>query len=89
MRQILPPRENRPKLFVLLLRHPSHLSTSALAAYLLARTEGTIREIITLLIRAVIWAVEMSQESLDRALLDAIEYHPPSARRWLFEGLLV
>ena len=70
------------------LRRPSHLSAPALATYLLTRTEGTIGEIATLLTRAAIRAVETGQESIDRVLLDAVDYHAPSARRRLFEGLL-
>ena len=73
---------------VLPLRRPSRLSAPALASYLLARTEGTIGEIATLLTRAAIRAVETGQESIDRALLDAVDYHAPSVRRRLFERFL-
>ena len=69
-------------------RRPSHLSAPPLATSVLARTEGTIGETTTLLTRAAIRAVETGQEAIDRAVLEAVDDHAPSARRRLFEGLL-
>jgi hypothetical protein len=50
------------------------VSALALAAYLLARAEGTIGEIVTLLIRVATRALGIGQESIDRAVLEAVEY---------------
>jgi len=66
----------------------SHLTEPMLASAILARTEGTIGEIATLLSRAAVLAVEMGQEYIDQTLLDIVDYQSPSERRRLFERAL-
>lgn len=73
---------------VLPLRRPSHLSEPELATYILAKTEGTIGEIVTLLTRAAVAALKSGHECIDRSLLDAVDYHSPSERRQLFERIV-
>jgi len=59
-----------------------------LATYILAKTEGTIGEIVTLLTRAAVAALKSGHECIDRSLLDAVDYHSPSERRQLFERIV-
>jgi len=61
------------------------LDQPALAAYILARTEGTIGEITMFLTRAAIAAIDSSEEALTRKTLMLAEYASPSERRSTFE----
>ena len=67
------------------LRQRSALNQPALATYILARTEGTIGEITTLLTHAALAAIESGEEALNRKTLLRADYTSPSERRRAFE----
>src|SRR5262249_6404313 len=69
----------------LLLRRRSVLMQPALATYILARTEGTIGEITTLLTRAVLVVIDTGEEALNRKTLLLVDYTSSSERRRAFE----
>lgn len=89
----LPRWQEGPELMALLasyaaslpLRRRSTLDQPALAAYILARTEGTIGEITRLLTRAAVAAIESGEEALNRQTLLLADYASPSERRRTFE----
>jgi hypothetical protein len=89
----LPLWQEGPELMALLasyaasfpLRRRSTLTQPALATYILARTEGTIGEITTLLTRAALAAIESGEEALNRKTLLLADYASPSERRRTFE----
>jgi len=56
-----------------------------LAAYILARTEGSIGEITMFLTRAAIAAIDSGEEALTRKTLMLAEYASPAERRSTFE----
>lgn len=66
---------------VLPLRRPSHLHRKALAADLLALSEGTIGDLASVLNLAAEAAIRTGREQIDRALLRALDWEPPSTRR--------
>ena len=70
---------------VLPLRRPSELHHPEVARYVLAKTEGTIGEIATLLMRAAITAIESGEEALNPRSLAAADYDSPTERRRAFE----
>jgi TniB protein len=74
---------------VLPLRKPSQLAAPRLAATILARTEGTIGEMSTLLTRAAVVAIETGRECIDQTVLEAVDYHSPTERRRRFERAAV
>jgi Bacterial TniB protein len=90
---ILPLWQEGPELMTLLasyaasfpLRQRSTLDQPALAAYILARTEGTIGEITMFLTRAAIAAIDSGEEALTRKTLMLAEYASPAERRSTFE----
>lgn len=63
------------------LRERSGLTEPTLAAAILARSEGTIGEIATLLMRAAVLAVETKCERIDAKLLENVDYVTPSQRK--------
>jgi hypothetical protein len=67
------------------LRRPSPIATPEMAAYLLARCEGTIGELTSLLTDAAVAAIETGEEAINQATLLAAAYAGPSERRRLFE----
>jgi hypothetical protein len=67
------------------LRRRSVLIQPALATYILARTEGTIGEITTLLTRTALVAIDPGEEALNRKTLLLADYTSPSERRRTFE----
>ena len=67
------------------LRHPSDLQNTELARSILARTEGTIGEISTLLTHAAIAAVESGEEAITAKTLRLAAYESPTERRRAFE----
>jgi|SRR5882762_5954599 len=67
------------------LRHPSDLQSTELARSILARTEGTIGEISTLLTQAAIAAVESGEEAINAKTLKIAVYESPTERRRAFE----
>lgn len=90
---ILPLWQEGPELMALLasyaaafpLRQRSTLDQPALAAYILARTEGTIGEIPMFLTHAAMAAIDSGEEALTRKTLMLAEYASPSERRSPFE----
>jgi len=67
------------------LRRPSDLQNTELARSILARTEGTIGEISTLLTHAAIAAVESGEEAITAKTLRLAAYESPTERRRAFE----
>jgi hypothetical protein len=51
------------------LRRPSHIATAEMAAYLLARSEGTIGELAALLTDAAVAAIESGEEAISQRTL--------------------
>lgn len=72
---------------ILPLRHPSFLAEPALAAKLLALSEGTIGELFSLLIAATVHAIRSGAERIDEGVLGKIDWIAPSARRRAIEKL--
>jgi len=72
---------------ILPLRHPSLLAEPALAARLLALSEGTIGELFSLLIAATVHGIRSGAERIDEAALAKIDWIAPSARRRAIENL--
>lgn len=70
---------------VLPLREPSNLSTSPMLELILSRSEGTIGEITTLLNSATAEALLHGEECINRAVIERVDYHPPSVRRHMME----
>lgn len=70
---------------VLPLREPSNLSTSPMLELILSRSEGTIGEITTLLSSATAEALLHGEECISRAVIERVDYHPPSVRRHMME----
>jgi Bacterial TniB protein len=66
---------------VLPLRRPSHLYRKALAADLLALSEGTIGDLASVLNLATEVAIRTGREQIDRAVLRELDWEPPSTRR--------
>jgi hypothetical protein len=67
------------------LRQPSKLDTPDLMRFILEKSEGTIGEITTLLIRAAIIAIESGEEAINRKILALVDYESPTERRRKFE----
>lgn len=67
------------------LRRPSMLDTPDLVRFILDKSEGTIGEITTLLIRAAIVAIESGEEAINRNILTLVDYESPTDRRREFE----
>jgi hypothetical protein len=70
------------------LREPSGLSSPALRALILRRSEGTIGEIATLLSAATRKALATGRERIDADTILAADYQGPSERRQQFEASL-
>lgn len=66
---------------VLPLRQPSDLANPVMTRRLIALSEGILGEIVALLVRSAEMAVRTGSERIDVAMLEAIDYLPPSARR--------
>lgn len=69
-------------------RH-SDLDTEDMTRYLLARSEGTIGELASLLTEAAVTAVDSGEESISHRTLSMVEYDGPSIRRRKFERELM
>lgn len=67
------------------LRRPSQLYDQEMARYILARTEGTIGEVTTLLTQAAIMAIDLGEESINAKILSVTDYDSPTERRRKFE----
>ncbi|MCU0812608.1 MAG: TniB family NTP-binding protein [Thiobacillaceae bacterium] len=63
------------------LRQPSRLHALELATELLTLSEGTIGDLATVLTLAAEAAIRSGQERIDRALLRALDWDPPSLQR--------
>jgi len=63
------------------LQHPSDLQRRTLSDKLLARSEGTIGELKTLLAAAAEHAMRNGTERITEALIDGCAYASPSARK--------
>jgi hypothetical protein len=74
---------------VLPLKKYSHLNQHEISEYILAKGEGIIGEIATLIKRAAILAIKNGQEYIDKALLEQVDYHSPSERKLMFERELI
>lgn len=70
---------------VLPLKYQSNLNHPSLSRYILEKSEGVLGEIITLVRRAAVEAVNSGREIIDINLIDGIDYHSPTERVRLFE----
>ncbi len=66
---------------VLPLKYQSDLRQPGIVKLLLARSEGILGEVSTILKRAAVKAIETGQEMIDLKLLENIDYQSPSERR--------
>lgn len=73
---------------ILPLRKPSFLNTPELIRFILDKSEGTIGEIMTLLTRAAIIAIESGEEMINKTILAHVDYKSPTERRHTFERIL-
>lgn len=73
---------------ILPLQRPSHLIDDNIRAIILNRTEGTIGEIVTLLIQATSTAIRSGKEFIDAEILKQTDYQSPTQRRRLYESIL-
>ncbi|WP_246268906.1 TniB family NTP-binding protein [Nonomuraea typhae] len=71
------------------LRRPSPIATADMAEYLLARTEGTIGELASLLTETAIVAIESGEETINQRTLLMAAYAGPTERRRMFERELL
>jgi hypothetical protein len=69
------------------LQQPSRLAEPAMAAKLLALSEGTIGELFSLLIAATVRAIRTGAERIDEGVLAKTDWIAPSARRRAIEKL--
>ncbi len=67
------------------LRRPSSIATTEMASYLLARCEGTIGELTSLLTDAAVAAITSGEEAINQHTLTLASYAGPTERRRLFE----
>ena len=70
------------------LRKPSILTSPDLMRFILDKSEGTIGEIMTLLTKAAILAIELGEEMINKKILAQIDYQSPTERRRTFERSL-
>lgn len=71
------------------LQRNSELDSEDMARYLIARSEGTIGELASLLMEAAVTAVDCGEESINRRTLNMVDYDGPSIRRRKFERELM
>jgi hypothetical protein len=67
------------------LRRPSPIATTEMASYVLARCEGTIGELTSLLTDAAVAAIDSGEEAINQRTLSLASYAGPTERRRLFE----
>jgi hypothetical protein len=67
------------------LKKLSKINKSAISEHILAKSEGILGEIVTLLRRAAISAIRTGKEEIDEMALRLVDYRSPSERRQLFE----
>jgi type II secretory pathway predicted ATPase ExeA len=63
------------------LKQPSNLSAPAMAQRLLSVSEGILGEVVTIVTRAAVAAVETGKERILPEMLDEMGFMPPSERR--------
>jgi hypothetical protein len=66
---------------VLPLRKPSHLTDPAMAARILSAAEGVLGEIIAIVIRAAVKAIETGTEAISPRMIEGAGFIRPSERR--------
>lgn len=66
---------------VLPLRKPSHLTDPAMAARILSASEGVLGEIIAIIVRAAVLAVETGKETISARTIEGAGFIRPSERR--------
>lgn len=66
---------------VLPLRKPSHLADSALAGRILSASEGVLGEMIAIIIRAAVRAVDTGTEAISTRMIEDTGFIRPSERR--------
>ena len=74
---------------VLPLRKYSNLNQREISDFILAKSEGIIGEMATLLKCAAVLAIQSKQEHIDRELLGSVDYRSPSERRQMYERELI
>jgi type II secretory pathway predicted ATPase ExeA len=67
------------------LRKPSTLTTPDIMRFILDKSEGSIGEIMTLLTKAAILAIELGEEMINKKILAQVDYQSPTERRQTFE----
>ncbi len=70
------------------LRKASILTNPDLMRYILDKSEGTIGEMMTLLSKAAVLAIESSEEMINKKILAKIDYQSPTERQRTFERAL-
>jgi chromosomal replication initiation ATPase DnaA len=71
------------------LKKPSILTSPEVVRFILDKSEGTIGEIITLLTKAAIIAIESGEEVINKKVLAHIDYLSPTERRRISERDLI
>ena len=68
------------------LKKPTEIANANLRGKILAKSEGTIGEIVDLVESAAIYAISTGTERITQALLNDIEWHSPSERKRAYEA---
>jgi hypothetical protein len=63
------------------LRQPSHLARPALAGKILSAAEGILGEVVSIVTRAAVHAVQSGTEAITAKIIDEIGFVSPSQRR--------
>jgi hypothetical protein len=71
------------------LRKPSILTSAEVMHFILDKSEGTIGEIITLITKAAIIAIQSGEETISKTVLSRVDYLSPTKRKHVFERQLV
>lgn len=71
------------------LQKPSILTSPDVIHFILDKSEGTIGEIITLITKAAVLAIQTGEEYINRKVLTSVDYLSPTERRRVFERELV
>lgn len=71
------------------LRKPSILTSAEIIRFILDKSEGTIGEIITLITKAPVLAIQSGEETISKKVLSHVDYLSPTERKRVFERELV
>lgn len=71
------------------LRKPSRLTAPDMTRFILDKSEGTIGEIITMITKTAIIAIESGEEMINKKILARVDYLSPTERRRTFERDLI